>query len=420
MSGQQQNWAANYSYKAASIHRPSTVEEIQEIVSRGTKVKALGTRHSFNDIADTTEDLISTEELDRIVSLEPKNRTVTVEAGVTYGKLCPLLDEAGFAVLNMASLPHISVAGACATATHGSGDRNGNLSTAVSALEMIVADGTLVSLSREKHGDRFLGSVVDLGALGVVVRVTLDVVPAFEMSQHVYENLSLTELDSHFEAIESSAYSVSLFTDWTGPIFNQVWLKSLTDGTKQNAPSTFFGAEAATTDLHPIPGASAINCTAQMGVAGPWHERLPHFRMDFTPSSGEELQTEYLVPRPNAIDALHAVDRMRESIAPLLQICEVRTIADDQLWMSPCYRQPCVGIHFTWKKDPEGVGAILPKIESELAPFQARPHWGKLFSVPPARVASLYERLPDFRKLAEGYDPNGKFRNGFLNRFIYG
>lgn len=415
------NWAGNYTYRAARYHRPKTVEEVQELLRRSSKIKALGTRHSFNDIADSSGDLISLEHFDQILKLDREHHTVTVEAGVRYGQLGRWLHEKRYALHNLASLPHISIAGACATGTHGSGDGHGNLATAVSSMEMVTADGEIIVLSREKDHEHFHGAVVGLGGLGVVTKLTLDISPTFAMRQDVYENLPLAQLEDHFDELFSSIYSVSLFTDWSNATFNQVWLKRVVPpGASFNLESILFGATLATHNLHPITSLSAENCTEQMGIAGPWHERLPHFRMDFTPSSGEELQSEYLIPRQHAFVAFQVIDQLSEHIAPLLQISEVRTIAADNLWMSPCYHQDSIGIHFTWKKDWDAVSKVLPMIEDALAPFKARPHWGKLFTMTPDRIHSLYEKLPEFRELLRQYDPQGKFRNAFLDKYIFG
>ncbi|HEY0606155.1 MAG TPA: FAD-binding protein [Herpetosiphonaceae bacterium] len=414
------NWAGNYTYNAARLHAPTTIEALQALVRGHSRVKALGTRHSFNSIADTSEDLISLEHFDRIVALDRDRRTVTVEAGTRYGQLCQHLHREGFALHNMGSLPHISVGGACATGTHGSGVDNRNLASAVAALELVTADGEIVVLSREHDAD-FAGMVINLGGLGIVTRLTLDLVPAFEMRQDLYQNLPLAQLESHFDEIVSSGYSVSLFSDWRSANFNQVWLKRLvTDDKAAEAAPLLFEATRATRQLHPIDGMPVENCTQQLGVVGPWHERLPHFRMEFTPSSGEELQSEYFVPRQHAFAALHAIDSLREHVAPLLLISEIRTIAADDLWLSPCYEQPCVAIHFTWAQNWPAVQQVLPLIEERLAPFDARPHWGKLFTMSPARLQALYPKLPDFQRLLRAYDPQGKFRNAFLQTYVVG
>ncbi len=414
------NWAGNLQYSAARLHAPTSVGQVQEIVARATQVKALGTRHAFNRIADTAGDLIALTHLDSI-AIDPARRSVTIGGGVRYGELGQALHGAGWALPNMASLPHISVAGACATATHGSGDSNAVLGRSVTALEFVAGDGSLRRLSRQADGERFEGAVVGLGALGVVTALTLDIIPSFDVHQTVYERLPLADLDAHFDAITASAYSVSLFTDWRGEAIPQVWLKQRTHeavGGEPGAP--WYRATPATQALHPLAGVSAENCTPQLGEPGPWHERLPHFRLNFTPSAGEELQSEYLVPRPHARAAFRAITALREVVAPHLYISEIRTIAADTFWMSPCYQQPCVGFHFTWKPDWPGVRAVLPQIEAALAPFGARPHWGKLFTMPPEAVAPLFPRLPDFRRLAAQYDPQGKFCNPFLEPYLRG
>jgi len=418
--GNERNWAGNYRYGASEFHAPDNVEQVQELVARSRTIKTLGTRHSFNGIPDTDGSHLSLSKLNRIVGLDRGSGTVTVEAGIRYGELCGYLNDNGYALHNLASLPHISVAGACATATHGSGNRNGNLSTAVRALEIVNADGEKVALSRDGQDGAFAGAVVGLGALGVVTKLTLDVVPAFEVSQTVYENLPLSQLEKHADDIFFSGYSVSLFTDWKDTAINQVWVKrTAADGQFSPAEPELYGAKRATQPLHPVPGHAAHNCSEQLGVAGPWHERLAHFKMEFTPSAGEELQSEYFVPRDQVYRALDAIAEIRDSISPLLYVSEIRTIAADELWMSPNYKQNSAGIHFTWKPDWEAVRQVLPLIESKLEPFGARPHWAKLFTMEPARVQSFYSKLPDFRELAAGFDPQGKFRNAFLNRYLF-
>lgn len=415
------NWAGNYEYSTNKLHTPASAEALQQLVKDLKKFKVLGTRHCFNNIADSTANLVSLKQLDQVISLDKDARTVTVGAGISYGKLCPYLYKNGFALHNLASLPHISIAGACATATHGSGSSNGNLATAVRALEMVTASGDIVQLSKEKDGEKFLGAVVGLGALGVVTRLTLDIQPTFDMQQDLYERLPLAQLKDHLDEIFASGYSVSLFTDWKKQEFNQVWLKRrIEPGTESMPKPDFFGAMPATRNLHPIAELSAENCTEQMGVPGPWHERMPHFKMNFTPSSGEELQSEYFVPRDKGYEAIIAVDRLRDQISPHLFISEIRTIDADELWMSPCYRQPCMAIHFTWKQDWPAVKKVLPLIEAALAPFNVKPHWGKLFTIAPATLQQRYEKLPAFRQLLKEYDPQGKFRNAFLDTNIYG
>jgi len=415
-----QNWAGNIEYSTEQLYAANSLEQVQDYVKKQSKLKVLGTRHCFNTIADSKNDFLSLKAMDEVLALDPVARTVTVGPGMTYGRLAPMIDSKGFALHNLASLPHISVAGACSTATHGSGEKNGNLATSVSGLQIVTADGDVVELSRAKDGDTFRGAVVGLGALGVITSVTLDLEPTFTMRQYVYENMPFSEVKAHFDEIEASAYSVSLFTDWQNQRFSEVWLKQRDDAVPAfSAPPEFFGATLATENLHPIAALSAVNCTEQMGVSGPWYDRLPHFRMGFTPSAGNELQSEYFVARRNAVDAILTVERLRDQISPHLMISEIRAIAADDLWMSTAHNQPCVTIHFTWKPDWPAVSKLLPIIEKELAPFNPRPHCGKLFTMPPAELKSSYKRMPDFIELCEKYDPQGKFRNDFLNTNIF-
>jgi xylitol oxidase len=412
-------WAGNLSYAATCLEVPRSPEELAHLAVDRPSLKALGARHSFNAIADTTGDQISLEHFDSIV-IDLAARSATAGAGVTYGQLAEYLEQHGLAVHNLASLPHISVVGACATGTHGSGMRNGSLSTAVRAMELVTGDGQRVMLSREALGEDFAGTVIHLGALGILTSITLAVEPSFQVAQTVYENLSFEVLARNFEEIFLSGYSVSLFTDWQRHRATQVWIKRRVEsGGTALSDAEFFGATIAKAKLHPLPGHSAEYCTEQMGIPGPWYQRLPHFKMDFTPSSGAELQSEYFVPFDAGYAAILAVEPLRDQITPLLLISELRTIAADDLWMSPCYRQASLAIHFTWKPDWDAVKQVLPLIEERLAPFQVRPHWGKLFTMSPAQLRSHYPRVQDFLELVARYDPQGKLRNEFLQRNLY-
>jgi xylitol oxidase len=410
--GPERNWAGNIRYAAARRHRPSTIDELRRLVAGSARVRAVGSGHSFNRLGDTTGDLVSLAGLPPTVEVDRERATVTVAAAVRYGDLATRLHAAGYALPTMASLPHISVAGAVATATHGSGDGVGNLATAVSALELVTADGDLLTVRRDADPDRFAGTVVALGALGVVTRVTLDVVPAFELRQYVRLDLPRAALDAAF----ASAYSVSLFTDWRGDRFGQVWRKQRADAPPPE--DGWLGTTAAAGPVHPVPGMPAANCTAQLGEPGPWHERLPHFRLGFTPSSGDELQSEYHLPRAAAADALAALDPAAERIAAVLQVCELRTVAADGLWLSPQYDRDSLAVHFTWIGDADAVAPVVAEVERRLAPYGPRPHWGKVFTLDPAAVAAAYPRHADFLTLLRDLDPAGKFRTDLLDRYF--
>jgi xylitol oxidase len=408
------NWAGNITYSAAALREPESVDELAEIVASALSVRALGSRHSFNRIADTTGLQVSVARLPGTVEIDSAARTATVPAGVRYGEIVEELDRAGWALQNLASLPHISVAGAIATGTHGSGVGNRSLAGAVAGLELVLADGS--TLTTQRGDDDFDGMVVSLGCLGVVTRVTLDIVPTYEVRQDLFEHLSWAALADNFDAITSSAYSVSLFTDW-GADIDQVWLKSKL---RDARPDELFGATPATRQLHPLPDAPAEFTTAQLGVPGPWWDRLPHFQLRFTPSNGEELQTEYLVPREHALEAIDAVRQLAPRIQPHLFVSEIRTIAADELWLSPSHDTACVALHFTWRQHIPEVTALLPGLDDALAPFGARPHWGKVFETDRERLLAAYPRIPHFRSLADRLDPTGKFRNDTVDGWIFG
>ena len=409
------NWAGNHRYAARALHRPTSVEQVQELVARTAHVRVLGSRHSFNDIADSQE-LISLEALPDDVVIDRDAGTVSFAAGLRYGALVEALAGSGLALHNLASLPHISVAGAVATATHGSGVANGNLATAVAGLELVSSDGERLWVSR---GDPdFEGMVVGLGALGAVTRIALDVQPAYDVRQRVFEGLSWAALAENFDEIMSSGYSVSVFTRWLETV-DQVWVKSRLDQPERTG-TELFGARPAAADRHPILGIDAAPATPQLGRPGPWHDRLPHFRMGFTPSAGEELQSEYLLPRRHAVPAVEAVRALADRIRPLLLVTEIRTVASDRLWMSTSYGEDSVALHFTWKQQPEAVAELLVPLEQALDPFGARPHWGKVYAADAAALAPRYERYADFVGLVARLDPRGAFRNRWLERSVLG
>ena len=414
------NWAENLQFSTDNVHFPETVGDAIQLVKNLPQMKVLGSRHSFNSIADDRENLVSSQKLNKIVSLDEEQSTVTVEGGMKYGELCGFLHENGFALHNLASLPHISIAGSISTATHGSGVDNGNLATCVSAVELINGKGELVNLSRE-DGDVFQGAVVGLGALGLISKVTLDLVPAYDVAQVVYRNLPMEALRENFNSIMSLGYSVSLFLDWKSNYINEVWVKKkLLNGESPDFPDNLFGASQSSENIHPVESMSAESCTEQLGIPGPWYDRLPHFKMEFQPSAGKELQSEYFVPIEKAYEALMAVNDLAGQISPHLFVSEIRAVKADELWLSPCYRQNSVAIHTTWKQEIPEVMALLPLVEEKLASFSPRPHWGKLFTISNKALKDRYPRMEDFRGLMELHDPSGKFRNDFINQNILG
>ncbi|EWS80373.1 FAD-binding protein [Brachybacterium phenoliresistens] len=434
------SWSGTVDYGPGPLHAPRTVAELQQVVARAGRIRALGTRHSFSRVAASDADLVTLAGLPEEIEVDSAARTVRVTAGVRYGTLALELARHGLALANTGSLPHISVAGASATGTHGSGDRNQALAASVRAIDLVTAGGDIVSLSREGDEAVFGGAVLALGALGVATHLTLDVVPAFDVRQRVYLDLPAEELrGAGLDAVLAGAYSVSIFHHWDGT-GAQIWAKQavLAGDAAQRAaaaeaagtpglptdpespfPEVWHGARLASGPMHPLPGMPGDFCTDQTGAPGPSHERLPHFRLEFTPSNGEEIQSEYYVPRAQIADALAAVMPLGERIRPLLHASEVRTVAADDLWLSPAHDRDSALVHFTWKQMPDEVEALLPEIEAALAPFSPRPHWGKVFTTPAEEVRACYPRLAEFQALAERLDPQGTFRNAYVETYLF-
>jgi xylitol oxidase len=409
------NWAGNITFSAAEVARPGTVTELQDLVRRATRVRALGSGHSFNRIADTNGTLVSLAGLDRVIDIDRSNHRVTVDGGATYAEIVGVLHEAGYALGNVASLPHITVVGAVCTATHGSGDANKNLAAAVAALNIVTASGEEIALRR---GDAdFDGAVVNLGALGIVSELTLDLVPSFHVRQNVYLGLPVAALEDNFHALMARAYSVSLFTRWQGDAVDQVWIKARHES--EDPVADIFGARAADRAYHPIPDFDGSTATTQMGLPGPWHERLFHFPVGHKASAGAELQSECFVSRADAPAAFRALHAVQDQFSPALFVSEVRSVAADDLWLSTAFGQETVGFHFTWKPDWDATLAAVKVVEAALAPFRPRPHWAKVFTIEPSAIRPLYPRFDDFRALADRLDPDGKFRNEMIDRLVF-
>lgn len=402
------NWAGNVTFAAARVHHPETEDELARIVAGARRVRALGTGHSFSRVADTTGDLVALDRLPRTVEIDQAAGAVTVAAGITYAELTARLHRAGLALASLASLPHISVAGSVATGTHGSGDRLPCLSAAVRGLTLMGPDGAQSELRRGDPG--FDGAVVALGALGVVTRLTLDVEPAFQVSQRVYQHVALDELTGRLDEVLGAGYSVSAFTGWRDGQAS-VWVKQ-----RPGYPgSGWRGQNPAARNVHPVPGLPPEHATEQRGVPGPWHERLPHFRPELPPSAGQELQSELYLPRGNAPAAIAALSELGEKIAPVLHISEIRTVRADGLWLSPAYHRDSVTFHFTWIRDTEAVLPALAAVEDRLLPLGARPHWAKLTTTRPREVLNGYPQAGAFGQLTHRLDPGGKFRSELLD-----
>ncbi|MEU6895941.1 FAD-binding protein [Streptomyces sp. NPDC046557] len=403
------NWAGNIDFGAAPIARPGSVDELRRIVAGSERVRALGAGHSFSGVLATAGGFVRLDGLPPAVDIDAEAGTATVTAGMRYADVAAALHPAGHALANLASLPDLSVAGATATGTHGSGDTQRSLAAAVVGLELVGPEGDLVELRRDVDRDTFAGSVVSLGALGVATRVTLQIEPAFEVAQSVRAAVPLEEIRDRFDEVSGAAYSVSVFTTWGADA--SVWLKRRTD-----RPVTELDlGTPAPGPLHPVPGADPAPCTAQLGAPGPWHLRLPHFRPGATSDTGDELQSEYFLPRSAAAAAFDALRGIGALLGPVLHVAEVRTVRGDDLWLSPAYERDSVAFHFTWVKDAARVLPVIGAVEELLAPLGARPHWAKLTAMTGADIRSRYRRASDFAELLAKSDPEGKFANELVD-----
>ena len=404
------NWSGNIEYRPAEIARPSSISELQKVVADSSNVRAYGSGHSFNTLADTDGTLIAFSEFDKNIEIDSSKMLVRVPAGVRYGEVAPKLHANGFALRNMGSLPHITVVGATSTGTHGSGVGNKNLSGSIAEIELITATGDAITLDQSE----LPAARVALGSIGIIHHLTLDIVPTYDVAQTVYFDLPFVQLISNLDAILSAGYSVSVLSMWGDEFVDQVWVKSKIGTNPVLTQNEWFGAKLATRKSNPIREADSAAATEQFGLPGPWFERLPHFKLDFTPSFGEELQTEYFIDRKDAPAALNAIYKIREELSELIMVCEMRTVAQDENWLSEAYGRETFVFHFTWRPNIPAVEKLLLKIEASLEPFKARPHWGKVFTNNAFDFSSLYPKFNSFITYRGTYDPSRKFVNKLL------
>ena len=404
------NWSGNIEYRPADIARPESISVLQKVVAGASKVRAYGSGHSFNTLADTDGTLIAFSEFDKNIEIDSSKMLVRVPAGVRYGEVAPKLHANGFALRNMGSLPHITVVGATSTGTHGSGVGNKNLSGSIAEIELITATGDAITLDQSE----LPAARVALGSIGIIHHLTLDIVPTYDVAQTVYFDLPFVQLISNLDAILSAGYSVSVLSMWGDEFVDQVWVKSKIGTNPVLTQNEWFGAKLATRKSNPIREADSAAATEQFGLPGPWFERLPHFKLDFTPSFGEELQTEYFIDRKDAPAALNAIYKIREELSELIMVCEMRTVAQDENWLSEAYGRETFVFHFTWRPNIPAVEKLLLKIEASLEPFKARPHWGKVFTNNAFDFSSLYPKFNSFLTYRGTYDPSRKFVNKLL------
>ena len=407
-----QNWSKNVDFNDRDFLQPESLAELQEMVRLNQKIRARGTAHSFNEIANTSSYAINLAKMPRVIEVNSEKSSVRVAAGLTYGELAPVLHSQGWALNNLASLPHISIAGSISTGTHGSGIKNQNLANQVLSLDIVTSEGELRHIDRTSPA--FSTLVIGLGLGGIVYQYELKVEPTFEIRQVIYPQIPFDILQRNFDQIMGTAYSVSYFTDWSSDQVGNLWCKFRDH---EVIPESVGGISKAESKYHPIPSVDPTACTDQFGESGDWHQRLPHFKLEFTPSVGEEIQTEFFIDRKDAAAALEVLMQLSDVITPLLWITELRTIAADEIWLSGAYQRDTVAIHFTWKK-VDAIYSVIQKVEDALRPFNYRPHWGKVFTADAKYLSSVYPRMGEFKALILALDPSKKFENSFTRRIF--
>jgi xylitol oxidase len=406
------NWSKNVDFNDRAFLQPESLSELQELVRSNAKLRARGTAHCFNEIANTSSYAINLSKMPKTIEVNPELNSVTVAAGLKYGELASELHKQGWALNNLASLPHISIAGSISTGTHGSGIKNQNLANQVLSLDLVTAEGELRHINRANPA--FNALIVGLGLGGIVYQYELKIEPTFKIRQVIYPEIPLDVLQRNFDQIMGTAYSVSYFTDWSTAQVGNLWCKFRD---VEEIPESVGGVAQADRKYHPIPSVDPVACTDQLGEPGDWHHRLSHFKLEFTPSVGEEIQTEFFIDRKDAVAAIEAVSKLGEEITPLLWITELRTIAADDLWLSGAYQRDTLAIHFTWKKDL-AIYPVIEKVEAALCPFNYRPHWGKVFTADGKYLSSVYPKMSEFKALIEALDPASKFANTFTRRIL--
>jgi alditol oxidase len=398
------NWGGNLSFKQPEVLAPTSLDELAKLV-RSNRVRPAGTLHSFSDVVAGEGVLVSAAGLPIEPEILADGSTVRVGAASRFGDIALFLEANGLALQNMGSLPHISLAGASATGTHGSGDGNPILSTSLRAFSFVNYEGELKTLRR---GDPLFETCrLGMGAYGIWVSAELETQPSYQMRQDIYRGVPWQFFVEDPARLTGAGYSVSLFGKWGGQQIDKVWVKSRID--QSTPPDNFAGIGAETKSLAELAAGVGDNLTEQGGKPGPWLHRLPHFRLDATPSAGDEIQTEYFVLRDQIAGAIAALHSLANEINPVLIISEIRTIASDDAWLSPMRRGDSIALHFTWQNDVPAVTTAVAKVEAVLAEFDPIPHWGKLHGFSGEQLERVHPKLAAARAEFDQLDPMGKF-----------
>jgi L-gulono-1,4-lactone dehydrogenase len=425
-----QNWAGTAAAEPARRYLPRTAESIADAVkeagSAGLTVRALGSGHSFTPAAATSGAALDLSGWTGIVTADAESGLVTVRSGTTIRALNAALDVLGLAMPNLGDIDAQTIAGAICTGTHGTGARLGGLATQVEALELVLADGSLVSCSATRHPEMFAAARVGLGALGVISTVTLRCVPAFTLAADE-RPMPLAEVTARFEefAADNDHFEFYWFPYGRNALVKRnnrvapggrgmpAWRRFWEYDVMENAA---FGALCRTGRAVPAL-IRPLNRLAAATLSERSYSDSSH-RVFVTPRRVRFVESEYAVPRESVLDVLAELRRAVGRLAsPVMFPVEVRVAASDDIWLSTGYgrRTAYVAIH-------QYVGLPYQEyfrvFESIAAAVDGRPHWGKLHTLDAGRLASLYPRFADFLRVRDQADPERRFTNPYLDQVL--
>lgn len=423
------NWAGNQSCAPTSIRRPTSEAElvaiVKEAANNGTRVKCVGAGHSFTPIACTDGVLVDLSGYGRILSHDPGARTVTMQAGITLSTLCDELDQRGLALENMGDIGYQSIAGAAATATHGTGWHFGNISSRIVGMRLIAGDGSIVDATSDENPEVLAAARVGVGALGIVSTVTLQAVKAFRLHA-IEEPMRLDDLLSDFDGYMSSADHVEFYwvphTSWALTKRNRRTDEPAMPRSKAKAviddlliTNVGFGALCRVGRRRP-------NLIPRLAKMLPSTGRLEYTdrsdRVFTSPRRVKFYEMEYAIPRDAIPEALNRVRRLVDEAGIQLSFpVEVRVVSPDDIPLSTAHGRATgyIAIH-VYQGTP--YDTYFQGVERIMDSYHGRPHWGKMHFQGHETLAQRYPKWDEFQAVRRRLDPEGRFTNQYLERVL--
>lgn len=427
-----QNWGRSASVRPVRVERPRSPEGVQRAVkaaqAQGLTVKAVGAGHSFTGIAVAPGVLLELDDMQGLVSADAGSGLVTVLGGTRLHRMPGLLAPYGLAMQNLGDIDRQSIAGAIATGTHGTGKGFGGIATQVRGLTLVTAEGEFLRIDAERNADMLSGAVVGLGALGIVVEVTLQCVPAFLL--HAVD--SRVPIDDALETLHERAADADHLEFYWHPHTDVALMKTQTrlpeSAARHPIPmlrrwvdetvlsNGVFGAYCAASRIAPaiIPPFNrlAVRLTGHAEYTDRSHRVLVHDR------AVRFREMEYAIPADDVVPAVQAIRKLIDQRGWRIEFpIEVRFAAADDLWLSTAYGRDSayVAVHRYWRADPR---AYFDAVEQIMLDLGGRPHWGKLHSLDDEQLRARYPRFDDFLALRNRLDPGRLFGNRHLERVL--